>query len=70
MNKNELRAEMARHGDTNETLAKYLGLSAPSFSKKLNAERDFRQSEIMKIRDRYSLTAEDVVRIFFTSEVA
>jgi predicted transcriptional regulator len=69
MNKKELRAEMARHGDTNESLADYLGISAAAFSKKINAERDFRQTEIARIILRYSLTAEDVGRIFFAPEV-
>ena len=70
MNKNELRAEMARYGDTNDSLSTYLGISPAAFSKKINAERDFTQTEIQKIKQRYSLSAESVIKIFFAFEVA
>lgn len=69
MDKNELRAWMARNGDTNQTLARALGISAPSFSKKINAVHDFRQTEIQKIINRYNLSAAAVERIFFDNEV-
>lgn len=66
MNKNELRAEMARYGDSNQTLAKALNRSKTSFSEKLNGHADFTQSEIAFIMQRYSLTPERIVLIFFT----
>ena len=65
MNKNELKAEMLRHGDTNETLAEALGISKASISKKLNAKKDFKQTEIRIVKERYNLTGEDLIRIFF-----
>ena len=65
MDKKELRAQMARHGDTNQSLADYLGISSAAFSKKINAVHDFRQSEIHKIIERYDLTAEEMEKIFF-----
>ena len=67
MNKNELKAEMLRHGDTNETLAEALGISKVSISKKLNARKDFKQTEIRLMKERYNLTGEDLIRIFFAS---
>ena len=69
MNRNELRVEMLRHGDTSETLAAYLRISMASFSKKINAQRDFRQREIQKIKDRYQLAPERLDAIFFAPEV-
>lgn len=70
MNRNELRAHMARHGDTNETMAKALNMSVVSFSVKINGRQDFTQSEIQGIIDRYKLEAPEVITIFFTPEVS
>lgn len=67
LNKNELEAEMKRHGDTGGTLAKYLGIARGTFSAKLNETNgaEFTQGEIAKIKERYSLDAEAIVVIFF-----
>lgn len=70
MNRKELKAQMARHGDTNETMAQALNMSVPSFSMKLNGRRDFTQTEIHGIINRYNLDAPEVVTIFFTPEVS
>lgn len=70
MEKKELRAEMARYGDTNETLAKALGISPQAFSAKINGKQAFKQNEIMNIKLRYELTPESVVGIFFAQKVA
>ena len=69
MEKNELRAEIARNGDTCESLAKALGITLTSFSKKINAKNDFKQSEIRAIMTRYNLGPDDVVKIFFAPQV-
>lgn len=69
MEKNELRAEIARHGDNCESLAKTLGITPAAFSKKINAKNDFKQSEIRAIMDRYDLSPDDVVKIFFAQQV-
>jgi len=66
MNRNELRAEMARHGDTSEVLAKLMDISTNAFSYKLNGKsKGFTQSEIQMIIDRYDLSSEAIWRIFF-----
>lgn len=70
MNKNELKAEMLRNGDNNESLAAALGISKVSISKKLNAKKDFKQTEIRIIRERYRLTGDDLIRIFFAPQVS
>ena len=70
MNKNELKAEMIRHGDTSQTLAAALGRTSRAFSMKINGKRSFTQAEIQVIVDRYQLDAEEIQRIFFSLEVS
>lgn len=72
MNTNELRAQMARYGDSAKSLAKALDMSESSLSCKVNGRRHqcFSQSEIQHIIDRYNLAAEDVMLIFFAPEVS
>lgn len=42
----ELAGEMAKHGDTQKTIAKLLELSIPSFSRRLSGEVDWSIGEI------------------------
>lgn len=66
MNGKLLRSVMALHGDTNKSLAEYLGITEQSVSNKINENgTEFKQGEIMKIKARYSLDSEMVDRIFF-----
>ena len=66
MNKELLRSVMVLHGDTNKSLAVYLGISEQSVSNKINENgTEFRKGEIAKIKDRYNLTSEQVDLIFF-----
>lgn len=67
MNKDLLRSVMILHGDTNKSLAAYLGISEQSLSAKINEKgTEFKKSEILKIKVRYNLTREQVDLIFFT----
>lgn len=67
MNKDLLRSVMVLHGDTNRSLAAFLGISEQSVSNKINENgTEFRQGEIAQIKARYSLTSEQVDLIFFT----
>ena len=72
MNANELRAQMARHGDSAKALAKALDMAEATLSCKLNGKRNqcFTQYEIQMIIDRYNLTAEEVMLIFFAPIVS
>ena len=72
LNKNELEAEMKRHGDTGGTLSEYLGIARSTFSAKLNETNgaEFTQGEIASIKQRYSLSADSVVAIFFAEKVS
>lgn len=71
LNNKLLRSVMILYGDTNRDLAKYLGISQQSVSSKINENgTEFRQGEIAKIKDRYSLSAEQVNNIFFDTIVS
>ena len=66
MDKNLFRSVMALHGDTNKTLAAFLGISEQSVSNKINENgTEFKKDEIAKIKKRYNLSCDQVDRIFF-----
>lgn len=69
MNSNELRAHMARHGDRIDDLAKALDRSKTSICEKINGKRNFTQSEIAIIKQRYNLTSDEIDLIFFNLKV-
>ena len=62
-----LRSIMMLNGDTYKTLAKFLGITANSFCNKINENgTEFKQGEIAAIKERYSLTADQIEAIFFS----
>ena len=66
MNGKLLRSIMVLNGDTNATLAEYLGISEQSVSNKINENgTEFKQGEIAMIKARYNLDSDLVDRIFF-----
>lgn len=66
MNGKLLRSIMVLNGDTNATLAEYLGISEQSVSNKINENgTEFKQGEIAMIKARYNLDSDMVDRIFF-----
>lgn len=66
MNSKLLRSLMVLHGDTNASLAAYLGITENSVSNKINENgTEFKQREISKIMRRYDLSADQVREIFF-----
>ncbi len=57
---------MVLHGDTNASLAEYLGITEQSVSNKINENgTEFKQSEIFKIKIKYNLDNDMVDKIFF-----
>ena len=72
MNKRLLRAEMLLHGDTNKSLADYLGIAESTLSNKINESRgaEFSQNEMNGIRKRYSLSNEKFINLFFNPSVS
>lgn len=72
MNRLLLRSLMILNGDNNSSLGRFLGLTRNTVANKINEKNgaEFTQSEIAKIVERYNLTGEQVMSIFFTSGVA
>lgn len=72
LNKNKLESVMKLNGDTGKTLSAYLGIARSTFSAKLNETNgsEFTQGEISAIKEKYNLTADDVVGIFFAKKVS
>lgn len=72
LNKPMLESLMKLHSDTQASLAEYLGISLSRFNAKINEYRgaQFMQAEIVAIRNRYELTAEQVSQIFFAEKVS
>ena len=71
MNKELLKSIMVLFGDTNASLAEYLGISEQSFCNKINENgTEFRKREIVKIKVRYGLDSDMIDRIFFAEQVS
>lgn len=71
MNKALFRSFMTLHGDTNKTLAEFLGKSEQTVCNKINENgTEFTQGEIAAISKRYNFTAEQIKDIFFTEKVS
>lgn len=72
LNKLRLESVMRLHGDTGTSLAKTLDISRTTFSAKINETNgaEFTQGEIAVIIEKYSLSPDDVVEIFFDSKLS
>ena len=70
MNINLLRAKIRENNDTQDKLALAIGISPSNLSDKINGKSSFRQDEIAIIKERYSLSADDVDQIFFNLELS
>lgn len=72
MNKRMLHSKMKLFGDTNASLATYIGISPSRLSAKINGYKDaeFTQSEMDAIRNRYLLSDTEFTSIFFAHGVS
>jgi len=70
VNKPLMKSILARNNDTQNSLAELLGLPQSAVSNRMNGKVDFKLSEITRIRNRYKLTAEETVDVFFTEAVS
>lgn len=62
---------MCLYGDTGGTLAEYLGITRATLSAKMNENNAvFTQKEILAIKERYSLSPEQIDLIFFKKIVS
>ena len=64
MNTKLLKSKMVAYGDTQESLADALGISRTRLTSKINGVSDFRQMEMIFIKERYGLSADDIDDIF------
>ena len=62
--KNILKSRLSLKGKTQKDLAKALGLSKVSVSKKVNGLLRFSLPEVKKVKDYLDLTNDEVVEIF------
>lgn len=67
MDKARLKSIIVLNGDTQAVLAKAIGCTSETLSKKINewVGSEFTQSEIREIKKRYTLSPEEVDAIFF-----
>lgn len=72
MNKIKLKSVIIANNDTTASLAKFLGIARATLSAKMNEYRgaEFTQKEIQMMIERYSLSSDDVVAIFFDEKVS
>jgi transcriptional regulator with XRE-family HTH domain len=61
-----LKGLMAKYKMQNPDLAKLLGISVSTLSRKINGESDFNTTEIEKLKEIFKLPYEE---IFFSSEL-
>lgn len=66
MQRNLLEAAMKKKGDSNESLAGSLNITASTLSRKKHGKSGFSIDELAAIKKRYKLTAEEMDEIFFT----
>lgn len=52
-----------------ETACKKLDMSISSFSNKINGRASWDYRDLLKIKDTYNLTSDELVSIFFDNEV-
>jgi len=64
MNSLLLKSIIVRNGDTQRDLSDFLGISLSVLNAKINGVRSFRQDEILAIKNKYGLTANEVDSIF------
>ena len=66
MNRDELRAEIARKNVSKKHIAEALGISSTGLSLKMSGTNEFKESEIKTLVSVLDLSADDVNRIFLS----
>ena len=64
-----LKSKMVLNNDDAKGISNAMNISTATYSAKLNNKKEFKTSEIEIIIDRYNLTSEEVMNIFFTKQV-
>jgi len=65
MNSLEMKVAMKRNEDTQEKLAEALELPVSGVCARINGKIEFRSNEMKVIKERYNLTPEEMMTIFF-----
>lgn len=69
MNPSLFKSYIVRNNDSQARLAEALGISLSNLNEKINGKAaSFRQNEIMAIKRRYGMSADEVDRVFFADE--
>lgn len=68
--KNELKAKLAQNEMNVSSLAARIGVDTGTLYRKMNGETFFSVGDIESIRDALELEDEDIISIFFASEVS
>lgn len=63
----KLRGLIKTHCNTQQRFANELGISEVALSKKLNGNVQFKQDEILKTKELFDLTPEEIDAIFFAN---
>ena len=67
MKKNLLKSYIVRYDGNQENLAKAMGISLSTLNAKINENRQsFSVKEMKFLKDRYSLSNDEFITIFFT----
>lgn len=66
----ELKALRALYGYTQKQLADKLGIGETSYTKRENGALTFTINEVKLLKEIFNLKDQDIIRIFFTNEVA
>lgn len=76
MNSRLFKSYMVKQADTLESLSNYLGMAISTLSLKINEKEnsrgnkaEFTQSEILRVKDRWKLSNEEFMEIFFEKNV-
>ena len=70
MNGQKLKALIVQNYETQSVLAEALGLPVSALNARINGHTEFRRSEINAIRERYHLSPEETINIFFEKVVS
>ena len=70
MNVDELRVELARRNISIPELADKIGIGKKSLYQRFKKETQFKQNEILKIKEILHLSNERVMEIFFSPNIS
>lgn len=64
-----LKSKMVLFNDDAKDISKAMNITTASYSAKINNKKEFKASEIEIIINRYNLTPDEIIEIFFKKEV-